>query len=283
MARTRLVGLTGSAVQLAMAGLLGGIASQADVLRLPPEPIPRGLALGLLYALPAVIGAIGATSGRRPLLAAASIMSVVGSVLAFSGVTLMFLVPAIVFAAAAGAGHQATTPLRPSWRLVLSLVVVAVAATIAVLQIGIFAVPVLVLLVLALEVGRGSHRAPDRVRVTGVLMAVVIAALGIGSGWALLSITETHCWKAYDTPHGLEYRTVADPGDDSMEFSGNAVGGGCNSGVLTPTGAAAASGLALASVAVATTVAVCGTRRSAEVQPESRSDVVPPRSEVSGH
>lgn len=77
-ARIRFIGLAGSVVQLALAAVLGGIASGHETFPSTPEPIPRGLALGLLYALPAMIGALGALGGRRSLLAAAAVLSTVG-------------------------------------------------------------------------------------------------------------------------------------------------------------------------------------------------------------
>ena len=50
-----------------------------------------------VYAVPGIVGLLG-VAGRRPaLLLAAAAASTVGSVLAFSGVTLIFLVPAVLF------------------------------------------------------------------------------------------------------------------------------------------------------------------------------------------
>jgi hypothetical protein len=240
-------------VQLALAALLGGIAGRPDAFPNPPEPIPRGLALGLLYALPAATGALGAIGGRRSLLAAAAVMSTIGSVVAFSGVTLVFLVPAVVFARAAGTTSGVRPPQRPSWRTLVLLTLAMVAVVVAALRIGILVLPLLVLSVVGLEIGRGATHARARLssQVGGLLLTVGVVGLGISAGWALLSMTETRCWKAYQTPAGIEYWTVPDPGAAPMAFGRDAIAGGCDGGTLTGQGAATASALGLTAIALA--------------------------------
>lgn len=150
-ARIRSIGLLGSVVQLALAALLGGIASGPASFPNPPEPIPRGLALGVLYALPAILGALGAVGVRRSVLAAAAVLSTVGSVLAFSGVTLVFLAPSLIFAAAAGAGAgMSVRPRRPVWLTALVLAVGVPLVVLAASRIGIFILPALLLLLIGL-------------------------------------------------------------------------------------------------------------------------------------
>ena len=172
--RTTVIGLAGSLVQLTFAAWLGGIASGVDAFPNPPEPVPRGLALGLLYTLPAVIGAVGALRRRRSMLAAAAVLSCAGSMLAFSGVTLVFLVPALVFATAAGVTSGVTPRARPSWRALVLLALSVAAVVVAVLRLGILVLPLLVLFVLALEVGRGlrADAAGPGSQVAGTLLAV---------------------------------------------------------------------------------------------------------------
>jgi hypothetical protein len=100
----RWIGLLAAVTQLALAVALVGIstaARDANSSAGPPEPISRGLALGLLFSVPAAIGGIGAIGRRPALLFAAGIMALAGSVVSFSGVTLMFLIPAILFVYAA--------------------------------------------------------------------------------------------------------------------------------------------------------------------------------------
>lgn len=251
--RTTVIGLAGSLVQLTFAAWLGGIAGGVDAFPNPPEPVPRGLALGLLYTLPALIGALGALRRRRSMLAAAAVLSCAGSILAFSGVTLVFLVPALVFATAAGVTSGVTPRARPSWRALVLLALSVAAVVVAVLRLGILVLPLLVLFVLALEVGRGlrAHAAGPGSQVAGSLLAVVVVCLGIGAGWALLSMTEMRCWEAYQTPDGIEYRTVPDPGTGSITLEPGGIGGGCDSGALTMRGAITASALGLTAVALA--------------------------------
>lgn len=89
----------GYAAVLLLFGLAGGLAllllfisgSAPD-----PDLLPRPLVLGALYATPGLIAFIG-LRGRRPsLLVAAAIALGVGAFLSFSGLTLIFLLPAIL-------------------------------------------------------------------------------------------------------------------------------------------------------------------------------------------
>lgn len=79
--------------QLLFAVLLGTVASMA------PEPgfLPRGVVLFVGFAMPAVVGALGVARRRPALLGAAGLTSFVGAFVAFSGVTLIFLFPAVLF------------------------------------------------------------------------------------------------------------------------------------------------------------------------------------------
>ncbi len=62
-----------------------------------PEPVPRWIALGLLYAAPAGVAILGMRGGRKSLLVGAAIADIGGAPLSMVGVTLLFLVPAILF------------------------------------------------------------------------------------------------------------------------------------------------------------------------------------------
>jgi hypothetical protein len=248
----RATGLLAAGVQLLLAVALGAIASGPFDFPNPPEVVPRGLAIGVLYAVPAVIGALGAIAGRRALLVAAALASTVGSVVAFSGVTLIFLVPGLLLVAAAGAvGSVPSTRRRPFWRLVLFAVLAAPVVTFAVLRLGIFVVPGIVLLVLILQVARGTSKASLGDWLAGLLVVGVIGGLVIGSGWALFSMTETRCWTAYRTPVGIEYRTVPEADTGEIQLGGDEIAGGCDSGELTPRGAGVAALLALGAIGLA--------------------------------
>jgi len=69
-----------------------------------PQEVPYAPVLGLMLAAPAGIGVLGAMSGRRVLLVAAGVACLAQSAIAFSGVTLVFLVPALLFLRAGIAG-----------------------------------------------------------------------------------------------------------------------------------------------------------------------------------
>ena len=260
--RTR--GLIAAAVELGLALVVMGIASRSSGFPDPPEPIPRGIALGALYAMPAVIGAIGALQGRRALLGAASVPSAIGSVLAFSGVTLMFGVPAILFAAAAGA-HAPASP-RPGWRGAVLLPVGVAAVVLAVLRIGILALPLLMLIILAAELWRGGRSGLGRNSVVEAIVATLIVVLVVGAGVALFSTTETRCWAAERTATGIVYRDVPERPGGLIELSGNELAGGCDSGALTTRGAAIGAVLAAGAIGLAL---ITGRRRTAYTPPHA--------------
>jgi hypothetical protein len=64
-----------------------------------PAIVPRPLVIALLLALPAGVAAIAAFRGSRPLFIAAGVLCLLQSVLAFSGVTLGFVIPGITLVA----------------------------------------------------------------------------------------------------------------------------------------------------------------------------------------
>jgi hypothetical protein len=79
----------------------------------PPWWLDRPIALFVLFAVPAVIGAAGALYGVRPLLVAAGVLTLCQAYVAFSGVTLGFVLPAAVLIWAGGAGSTSETR---TWR-----------------------------------------------------------------------------------------------------------------------------------------------------------------------
>ena len=205
----RFLGYAGAAMQLVLAvGLLALVNRANDSLE-PPEPVNRGLALALLYMIPAVIGGLGAWAGRRSLLAGAAIACTVGSVLSFTGITLVFLAPALLFGIAAAAP-------RARWGPSTS----------------------------------GKRSNP----VVGLGLAIILAALMVGSGVSLLALTEPRCWVAEQTPTGIEYRIVPDIDGVSLQSKGESAG--CSSAVLTPRGAGIAALLGLGAIGLAAAAAV---------------------------
>lgn len=267
--RVRSIGLLGAAVQVALAVMLALVAGRPDEFPNPPQLIPRGVALAALFAVPGIIGAIGALRGRRSLLAAAAMLSVIGSVLSFSGVTLLFLAPALIFAAAAGAGGAAATKRRrPSWRALAILVLAIVGVVAASLRLGIFVIPMIVLLVVILQASRGATRTGTIRPLIGLGAALGIVALVVGAAVVLFATTETQCWRAYRTPTGIEYRDA--PGTDetgTISLGTDEIAGGCDSGVLTAGGVAVAAVLSLGAIGVAAAAA----RSRDVVAPDART------------
>jgi len=96
----RFLGRLAGTVQIVFSGLLGGLAT---VLGNEPDFVPRGLILFLAFGVPGLVGIVGAERRQRALLIAAAVTSFLGSFVAFSGVSLIFLVPAMLFAAGAAA------------------------------------------------------------------------------------------------------------------------------------------------------------------------------------
>jgi hypothetical protein len=111
LARDRRLGLAGAAIIAGYALVLAANSANATAtagLR-PPETVPAPIRLALLFLLPAVIAAIGAMRRSRPILVAAGVLCLAQSFVAFSGVTIPFLVPAILLLAL-GARDDGTGP-----------------------------------------------------------------------------------------------------------------------------------------------------------------------------
>ena len=82
----------GAVTQVVFAALLGIVASFGS----EPGFLPRGVVLFVVFSMPGVVGWMGAQRRRPALLVAAGLTSFVGAFVAFSGVTLIFLVPALL-------------------------------------------------------------------------------------------------------------------------------------------------------------------------------------------
>src|SRR6185312_15259397 len=75
------------------AGLVGDLVGD-DIG--PPELVPRPILLGGLLMIPAFIAAIGALRRSHPILIAAGVLCLAQSFVSFAGVSLPFLVPALL-------------------------------------------------------------------------------------------------------------------------------------------------------------------------------------------
>ena len=199
-------GTYGVALQLGLALLLGifvagsfGAGSGAGSLG-PPDHLNRGVVLGLLFAVPGVIAAIGVRGGRPSVLVAAVVMDMSGVLLSFA--TLVFVVPAVLFVTHAAASD------------------------------------------------RGPIRLTSAVR--AAVLGVALIALVVGAGVVLLTTTESRCWTAYSTPTGTEYRFSPFVGNGvEVTVPLDAIGSGCETGVLSAQGEAIAAVLALGAIVLA--------------------------------
>jgi hypothetical protein len=75
------------------------------------DAIPRPLVIAVLFATPGVIGLLGVIGERRSLLGAAALPLIPGSVLSFALVTLVFVIPALLFMVAMAAMPASSRPL----------------------------------------------------------------------------------------------------------------------------------------------------------------------------
>ncbi|MFZ5853292.1 MAG: hypothetical protein ACOYXS_02165 [Chloroflexota bacterium] len=252
------------------------VAANQDGLS-PPSTIPVWLPLGLAYGAPAVVGWLGVLGDHRPLLVAAGLLYLPLAVLAFSGVTLPFLLPALLFLRAATnarpvpePGDQLESgpaPAKRPRRLLMVLAAGLLSAPIVVwlvLNLMLAAVVGLILAAGLAQLARGartSHQPrsaeppPTRTaaRLPGALAAIAIVALVLVGLGAALSTTEERCWIRTDTPTGPVFRQV--PPTDVMTLSPGESGGGCNSGEYTVVGLGLEAGLIAVAIALATLVA----------------------------
>jgi hypothetical protein len=104
--------------------LQAGIDSPAG-----PAIVPRPIVIALLLALPAGIAAIAAFRGSPPLFVAAGVLCLLQSIVAFSGVTLGFVIPGILLVAL---GLERTTSNgRRTWIAAACTIGLGIAAWVA--------------------------------------------------------------------------------------------------------------------------------------------------------
>jgi hypothetical protein len=80
-----------------------------------PALVPRPIVIAFLLGLPAGLAAIAALRGSRAMLVAAGMLCLLQSIVAFSGVTLGFVIPGIVLVRL-GLGRASTEPPHPLGR-----------------------------------------------------------------------------------------------------------------------------------------------------------------------
>ncbi len=276
---SRGLGIAAAAIAAGCSLALAAIAARASDTFSPPEEVPRPLVLAVLFATPAVIGALGAVSGRRVLLLVAGTLCLFQSVLAFSGVTLIFLVPSLVFFYAALKPSQAPAPTVASTgparsaasRLARFMAVIAVGTPLTffiVFRLGIYGLLLLVLvaaLAFGVDARRGGER--PRLRLRDAVVGLAVTGLVAGAIVALFLTTETTCWSARSTPSGLVYErtpmNMANGGSSEIVPIGadsGIVASGCGGGQLTLEGAALAGVLAGGAIGLAGLSAVAQPR-----------------------
>jgi len=126
--RVRTYGLAGVGGIFVIATVVVGIAGRDGGGLSPPETIPRGLTLGLLFGVPAVIAAIGVRRRNAVLLAAAGLAALAPAWLSVA--TLPLVIPAVALLVAAA---SATRPERfVGWLLTVAIVALQVGALVAI-------------------------------------------------------------------------------------------------------------------------------------------------------
>jgi hypothetical protein len=233
------------------------IARNQDTGIQPPDPVPTPLATAVLLTMPGLIGWIGVLTGRRSVVAAAGVLCLLQSVIAFSGVTLVYLVPAIAFLRASTLGSQPSgrRAIRPL-RLLVALVLAIPIALVLVLNVGFLAVVALAL-VAGLAASRGERQAAMDVSGIEAARGLAIVLTVIGAWAAVLALTEATCWIARTaTGGGLIWERI--PVTNSITMGPGDVASSCSSAVPTPTGLALAALL----LVVAMVAAAAPIRRS---------------------
>ena len=122
--RSQFTGRLAGATQIIFAILISGFS----LFQFEPGFLPRGVVLIGVFAAPGVVGLIGVRARRPALLVAAGLTSAVGSFIAFSGVSLIFLIPSVLFLV--GAVRLASGNLgspRGGWTSGLAQALIAVA------------------------------------------------------------------------------------------------------------------------------------------------------------
>jgi hypothetical protein len=244
----RLASIAGASV-VAFAVAIGLLAAGQSKGSEPPDLISRGLASAVLLGAPGLIGLIGAVTGRRSVLIAAGATCLFQSAISFSGVTLIFLVPAIILLRSATdqGGSSPREEIRPL-RVVIAAVAAVPIALIVILNVGLLGV---VLLALLAGIAATARRGGQRLRLTGAEAArgAAIVLLVIGAWAATFVLAETVCWIAHQTPAGITWERI--PPTNTISLGVDDVSGGCAGGTITPIGAAVAAGLILLAIGVA--------------------------------
>lgn len=252
MTSTRL-GWLASGATIAFAITLRLMADRPGDLPGPPDTGARTAMVYLLLATPGVVGLVGVIGRRRVLHVAAGLLCMLQAVIAFSGVTLVFLVPALLFLRAGLGGRTAPDRRAIDARRLVALSAVAVpVALLIVAWAGVIGVLVLTAIGSVGAVVSGGHlpaRPVRPIRRSDAIAAAAIVALVVGAWVSLFTLTEEVCWIASPAPDGsLTYRRI--PVTNTISLRSTEVAGGCDSGVPTIEGLGISAVLAIGAVGV---------------------------------
>jgi hypothetical protein len=244
----RLASIAGASV-IAFAVAIWLLAGQSDGSE-PPDLISRPLASAVLLGAPGLVGLIGAATGRRTVLVAAGVTCLFQSAISVSGVTLIYLVPAILFLRSATdeGGSSSSEPIRPL-RVALAAVVAVPIALILILNVGFLGV---VLLAIVAGLASSRRRGGQSLGLTGgeAARGAAIVLLVVGAWAATLVLAETVCWTAQKAPGGgVTWERI--PPSNTLTLEAGDVSAGCAGGTITPIGAVVAAGFLLLAMGVA--------------------------------
>ena len=245
MVGAALVVMATSAIAIVVAG--SGAPAGADG--------ERRLVGAVLFTTPAAIGLVGAWRREPALLVAAAILCLVQSVLAFSGLTIVYLPAALTFLRAAG--HDAATPrASTTWSPagIAAAVLVGLALAFLVIRFtGIYGV-------LAVVVAGGLARLlatprRDRPELTpaSALLGVLVIGLVIAGWVAATGSARDVCWIERQGPKGVVREQLPEGQEPAFELGGDVLASGCDGGIPTREGTMLAmgfAGLAIAAGAV---------------------------------
>jgi hypothetical protein len=214
----------------------------------PPQAESRGLASVALLAAPGLIGLIGAWARRPTVVVAAGVICLLQSVVAFSGVTLVYLLPAIGFLRAATDDGGSSSRARPAFLIVGAILAVPIAVAV-VLSTGVLGV---LLLVLAggLAASRRGSRHERRLTAGALARGLAIVILVVGAWLATFAATETACWAGRTEPGGaVAWERI--PATDTLVLDEGITVSTCAAGIPTPAALLVSSVLVAAAIGVA--------------------------------
>jgi hypothetical protein len=209
----------------------------------PLDVIPRAPVLAAILMTPALVGAIGALTRSPVVLLAAGVACFMKSLIAFSGISLVFLLPAVLYVRAASSGGESVSPGLSAGRVLFFIALAAPIVTVVVLTAGVFVLPLLMVAALAPALRRRGRRWRPPMSRRSIVLGVAIVAIWFGTLSGISMWTETVCWTGRQTADGIAYERV--PETNSFTFGRNDVGGGCDSGIPTPEGVARVAVLSL--------------------------------------